>query len=205
MARGKSTIGRFPRMVRPGEFAKPSDAELPPDLAELIQFYRAKEFHSPPRDNKESSLTRSDVRETLEDLVKLPRSTTDKEAANIYRHLDSWTSAGLREAAHMARLKFDLSNPEGFAGLLPRLAARAQRKMAKKSDSGGAPAMIGVYILFAEALAKYYQHTEKTLPTVNSAAPSAYEIWAEQMFLRANFPTTNLYNILREGIARTTY
>jgi hypothetical protein len=191
-------------MVRPGEFAKPSDAELPPDLAELIQFYRAKAFHCPPRDNKESSLTRSDVRETLEDLVKLPRSTTDKEAANIYRHLDSWTSAGLLEAARMARLKLDLINPEGFAKLLPKLAARAHREMAKKSDLGGTPAMRGVYILFAEALAKYYQRKKTIIPAADSAVPSAYKIWAEEMFNRANFHTEDLYNILREGMSRAT-
>jgi hypothetical protein len=201
--RPKSTLRtKYPRAWWTGEYAKPSDNDLPADLANLIAIYRCMAWRldeEPPR---------RDIRATLAELADMD----DKTSATYWRHLAQPVRAQIdrvhyqefrrqfgSDVTYSRRLGYYEKGPNN----IPKLARLALETM--PSDSGGRPRVAHVAMLFCIDLALYWWRTTGKKPRayVSPTSQSDFMRWAVPLLARADFKTGDAPTILRAAVRAT--
>lgn len=176
-------------------------ANYPEDLQEILSRYRIlrwRQAQCPSRDS---------VRETLKQLARIPKRETtkrwknldEKERARIRRaskwqNLDEAVKVEIRRAAH------SITCPAN----LPEAAKNALDSMEHKQ--AGRTINIEATVLFAAALARYWHETTKQIPTAygwTDSNPSAFQTWAEPLFVLAGYSVGDIPKHLQAGIKKS--
>lgn len=187
------------------------DAELHPDLADIIQSFR-----SMYEDLLENPSTR-DIKATLRALAK----ADDTEVSQAIKLIDNSTECELLRGEYQI---FKAKHPSGEfkdsnfkcpPDLIREAAAEALRSMPKQT--GGAPGIAEIDNYFAQNLVGYWIKSTKSKPTINNRGVklSPFQNFAAGMFERVGrtsnrkkkdciptkrSPLADLYRILRKAI-----